>query len=43
LNRLLLLLIGTGAALGCNFPLGKLAVAAGIALSTLAQWRGARR
>jgi len=30
LNRPLLLLIGTGAALGCNFPLGKLAAAAGI-------------
>ncbi len=30
MNRPLLLLIGTGAALGCNFPLGKLAAAAGI-------------
>jgi drug/metabolite transporter (DMT)-like permease len=30
LNRPLLLLIGTGAALGLNFPIGKLAMAAGI-------------
>ena len=29
-NRPLLLLLGTGAALGCNFPLGKLAAAQGI-------------
>src|SRR5436190_1973410 len=31
MNRPLLLLLGTGAALGLNFPLGKLAMAAGIA------------
>jgi drug/metabolite transporter (DMT)-like permease len=31
MNRPLFLLIGTGAALGLNFPLGKLAMAAGIA------------
>lgn len=30
INRPLLLLLGTGAALGCNFPLGKLAAAAGV-------------
>jgi drug/metabolite transporter (DMT)-like permease len=30
MNRPLLLLLGTGAALGLNFPLGKLAMAAGI-------------
>ena len=29
-NRPLLLLLGTGAALGCNFPLGKLAAAQGL-------------
>ena len=30
MNRPLLLLLGTGAALGLNFPIGKLAMAAGI-------------
>ncbi|MGB8315573.1 MAG: EamA/RhaT family transporter, partial [Aestuariivirga sp.] len=30
MNRPLLLLIGTGAALGLNFPLGRLAMAAGV-------------
>jgi drug/metabolite transporter (DMT)-like permease len=30
MNNKFLLLIGTGAALGCNFPLGKLALAAGV-------------
>ena len=30
MNRPLLLLIGTGAALGLNFPIGKMAMAAGV-------------
>ena len=42
-NRPLLLLLGTGAALGCNFPLGKLAAAQGInpALWAAVIWAGA--
>lgn len=50
MNNPLLLLIGVGAALGLNFPIGKLAmaagvwigagvIAAGILLSTLNQFR----